>query len=429
MSGLYALGQQAAPFSGTSLASSRSSSGTALAGVGGAPGSSGALNPWATALTGHNNAGSFAAGVGQLHGPPSGSGRAYSPSSMASSAPGDDTLSLGGTGSGLLGAAAGGLFMPPPPGYGSPVYGSTPPHGDTVAAMMRRQQQPPPGLGPGGVRMLHSEAPVSGGGAGMLAPLGGGFPSLASHDVGVLDGMAASHTGGGAGAGLGAPSAASTISYAAAAAKARSAQQQHSGGGGAAAGAGASPFLAVSRGAPPRGEAAAGPASPAGMGGGATPPLGQTNSGGRPPTSRPSPQAVAVAAASPLPLAAAISTVHGVPAPVASPPAARREVQHTCVLKMRGLPFSARKADIVAFFAPGMYPGAPAQPLKEESIHIVLEVSGRPAGIAFCEFASPDEARAACQNRHKKSMGARYVELFASSREEATRVATGMGKW
>jgi len=132
----------------------------------------------------------------------------------------------------------------------------------------------------------------------------------------------------------------------------------------------------------------------------------------------PSAQAVASAAASKLPLAAAISTVHGAGG------GARRESPHTCVLKMRGLPFSARKDDIIAFFGQGER-GAPAAALREDSIHIVLEASGRPAGIAFVEFAAAEEARAACLHRNRKMMGSRYVELFPSSREEATRVATG----
>jgi len=133
----------------------------------------------------------------------------------------------------------------------------------------------------------------------------------------------------------------------------------------------------------------------------------------------PSAAAVASAAASKLPLAAAISTVHGT-----AGGGARAGTPHTCVLKMRGLPFSARKADIIAFFGPGER-GGPSAVLREDSIHIVLEASGRPAGIAFVEFAAPEEARSACLHRNRKMMGARYVELFPSSREEATRVATG----
>ena len=59
----------------------------------------------------------------------------------------------------------------------------------------------------------------------------------------------------------------------------------------------------------------------------------------------------------------------------------------------------------------------------------MTEPSGRPAGIAFVEFASADEARLVVGLRNRKMMGSRYVELFPSSRDEATRVATGASKW
>ena len=68
-------------------------------------------------------------------------------------------------------------------------------------------------------------------------------------------------------------------------------------------------------------------------------------------------------------------------------------------------------------------------PLTEDSIHIVTEPSGRPAGIAFVEFGSADEARQVVGLRNRKMMGSRYVELFPSSRDEATRVATGASNW
>ena len=97
-------------------------------------------------------------------------------------------------------------------------------------------------------------------------------------------------------------------------------------------------------------------------------------------------------------------------------------VQHTGVLKLRGLPFSATKDDIIAFFddvALGV------SPLVHDSIHIVTSMDGRPFGVAFAEFSSPEDARAAMR-KDRHSMGARYVELFASSREEATRAATSV---
>jgi heterogeneous nuclear ribonucleoprotein F/H len=96
-------------------------------------------------------------------------------------------------------------------------------------------------------------------------------------------------------------------------------------------------------------------------------------------------------------------------------------VEHTGVLKLRGLPFSATKDDIVDFFN-----GAgdlELAPLVHDSIHVVASLDGRPSGVAFVEFGSPQEAMTAMA-RDRSSMGTRYVELFASSREEATRAAT-----
>lgn len=100
----------------------------------------------------------------------------------------------------------------------------------------------------------------------------------------------------------------------------------------------------------------------------------------------------------------------------------RGEQAHTGVLKMRGLPFSATKDDIISFFDDASMEYS-VSPLVHDSIHIVTSLDGRPSGVAFVEFASPEDAKAAmAKDRH--SMGSRYVELFPSSREEATRAAT-----
>ena len=97
--------------------------------------------------------------------------------------------------------------------------------------------------------------------------------------------------------------------------------------------------------------------------------------------------------------------------------------EHTGVLKLRGLPFSATKDDIVSFFGAAGPDGVDITPLVHDSIHIVTSLDGRPSGVAFVELASKEEAQTAMQ-RDRQSMGTRYVELFASSREEATRAAT-----
>ncbi|XP_042510390.1 heterogeneous nuclear ribonucleoprotein F-like isoform X1 [Macadamia integrifolia] len=83
--------------------------------------------------------------------------------------------------------------------------------------------------------------------------------------------------------------------------------------------------------------------------------------------------------------------------------------QHTGVLRLRGLPFSAGKDDIMDFFKDFM--------LTEDSIHITLNMDGRPTGEAFVEFPSPDDSKAAME-KDRMTLGSRYIELFPSSQEE-----------
>ncbi|BBN13115.1 hypothetical protein MPTK1_6g00920 [Marchantia polymorpha subsp. ruderalis] len=90
-------------------------------------------------------------------------------------------------------------------------------------------------------------------------------------------------------------------------------------------------------------------------------------------------------------------------------------LEHTGVLKLRGLPFSASKRDIIDFFR--------EYGLTDENVHIVSHADGRATGEAFVEFASPSESKAA-MSKDKMTLGSRYVELFPSSREEATRAAS-----
>ncbi|PHU03253.1 hypothetical protein BC332_28504 [Capsicum chinense] len=83
--------------------------------------------------------------------------------------------------------------------------------------------------------------------------------------------------------------------------------------------------------------------------------------------------------------------------------------EHTGVLWLRGLPFSAIKEDVIGFFKDFELP--------EKSIHITATFEGRPTGEAFVEFASADDSRAAMA-KDRMTIGNRYIELFPSSPEE-----------
>jgi heterogeneous nuclear ribonucleoprotein F/H len=79
---------------------------------------------------------------------------------------------------------------------------------------------------------------------------------------------------------------------------------------------------------------------------------------------------------------------------------------------MRGLPFSAKKAEIVDFFQDFK--------LIEERVHIACRPDGKATGEAYVEFASSEEAKKAmCKD--KMTIGSRYVELFPSTPDEARR--------
>ncbi|XP_028114279.1 epithelial splicing regulatory protein 1-like isoform X1 [Camellia sinensis] len=81
----------------------------------------------------------------------------------------------------------------------------------------------------------------------------------------------------------------------------------------------------------------------------------------------------------------------------------------TGVLRMRGLPFSASKDDILDFFKDFM--------LLEDAIHLISNPEGRPTGEAFVDFASAEASKAAMA-KDRKTLGSRYIELFPSSAEE-----------
>ncbi|KAK6138403.1 hypothetical protein DH2020_027877 [Rehmannia glutinosa] len=97
----------------------------------------------------------------------------------------------------------------------------------------------------------------------------------------------------------------------------------------------------------------------------------------------------------------------------------KEATEPTPVLRMRGLPFSAGKDDIIDFFKNFT--------LSQESIHITYNFEGRPTGEAFVEFASTEDAKAALV-KDRMTLGSRYIELFQSSPEELNE-ASSRGRW
>lgn len=101
-----------------------------------------------------------------------------------------------------------------------------------------------------------------------------------------------------------------------------------------------------------------------------------------------------------------------------SPPAPRRKrspdkdnMEYTEILKLRGLPYSVRKSEIMRFFAD-------FEDVTEDKVQIACRPDGKATGEAFVEFASAEEARKAMR-KDKMMIGSRYVELFPSTPEEA----------
>ncbi|KAL6959828.1 hypothetical protein U1Q18_039980 [Sarracenia purpurea var. burkii] len=101
-----------------------------------------------------------------------------------------------------------------------------------------------------------------------------------------------------------------------------------------------------------------------------------------------------------------------------SPPARSKrfhekdQMEYTEILKLRGLPFSATKSDIVEFF--GEFN------VTDEKVHVARRPDGKATGEAYVEFASAEEAKRAME-KDKMTIGSRYVELFPSTPDEARR--------
>ncbi|XP_054825646.1 uncharacterized protein LOC129323104 isoform X3 [Prosopis cineraria] len=104
---------------------------------------------------------------------------------------------------------------------------------------------------------------------------------------------------------------------------------------------------------------------------------------------------------------------HGSPPPSRSKRFSDKDqMEYTEILKMRGLPFTVSKSEIIDFFGDFK--------LVEDKIHIACRPDGKATGEAYVEFVSAEEAkRAMCKD--KMTIGSRYVELFPSTADEARR--------
>jgi heterogeneous nuclear ribonucleoprotein F/H len=92
--------------------------------------------------------------------------------------------------------------------------------------------------------------------------------------------------------------------------------------------------------------------------------------------------------------------------------------EHTGFLRMRGLPFTTTKAEIVAFFE-GYNP-------IPDSVVLTYRNDRRATGEGYVQFESPDDAKNAMV-LHKKLMGSRYIELFISNKDEHSRAFARFG--
>ena len=73
------------------------------------------------------------------------------------------------------------------------------------------------------------------------------------------------------------------------------------------------------------------------------------------------------------------------------------------VIRLQGLPFSASNDEIQQFFAGYGLTGR---------MHIQADAGGRPTGIGFVEFVTPEEAKRAYNEKNYQTIGTRYIELM-----------------
>lgn len=79
------------------------------------------------------------------------------------------------------------------------------------------------------------------------------------------------------------------------------------------------------------------------------------------------------------------------------------------VVRLRGLPFNSTAQDVLQFFEGVDVVGG------EPGVVFTCTPDGRPTGEAYVALAS-DDAQAAALGKHKERIGARYIEIFESSK-------------
>ena len=77
------------------------------------------------------------------------------------------------------------------------------------------------------------------------------------------------------------------------------------------------------------------------------------------------------------------------------------------IVRVRGIPFSAGKAEMLSFFAMCKVKGG------KDGVHFTYLQHGRPSGEAFVVFETDADLQKALK-MHKEYMGSRYIEVFVA---------------
>jgi len=95
--------------------------------------------------------------------------------------------------------------------------------------------------------------------------------------------------------------------------------------------------------------------------------------------------------------------------------------EETTVLVIRGLPWSASEGEIEDFF------GGAEGGVVEGGVRIIKNKNGRPSGVAYVEFESPEHTRQGLA-KNNTYMGSRYIEVYLSDVQRMGVVLEGQTK-